>query len=97
MRAFAPSSNAGERRSVAMISGLPLRLWPWEHQIVYHLPRLRRDGCTALSLTPLEFIDYLAALIRPPRLHRHRCYAVLAPNSPLGAATACARDDMSSP
>jgi hypothetical protein len=25
-----------------------------------------------LSLTPLQLIDHLAALIPPPRLHRHR-------------------------
>ena len=63
------------------------------HQIVYHLPRPRRDGCTALSLTPLELIDHLAALIPPPRLHRHRYHGVLAPSSPLrAAATAYGRE-----
>ena len=36
--------------------------------------------------TPLEFMDRLAALIPPPRRHRHRCYGVLAPNSPLRPA-----------
>jgi hypothetical protein len=50
-------------------------------------------GRTALSLTPLEFIDHLAALIPPPRLHRHRYHGVLAPNAPLRlAATAYGRD-----
>ena len=34
-------------------------------------------------LTPLELIDRLAALVPPPRVHRHRYYGVLAPNSPL--------------
>ena len=63
------------------------------HQIVYHLPRPRRDGCTALSFTPLELIDHLAALTPPPRLHRHRYHGVLAPSSPLrAAATAYGRE-----
>ncbi len=36
-------------------------------------------------LTPLELIERLAALIPPPRRHRHRYYGVLAPNAPLRA------------
>ena len=64
-----------------------------EHQIIYQLPKPRRDGRTVLMLTPLELIDHLAALIPPPRLHRHRYHGVLAPNSPLrAAATAYARE-----
>ena len=39
-----------------------------------------------LTLTPLELIDRIAALIPPPRTHRHRYYGALAPNSPLRAA-----------
>jgi hypothetical protein len=39
-----------------------------------------------LTLTPLELIDHLAALIPPPRRHCHRYHSVLAPNSPLRAA-----------
>ena len=35
----------------------------------------------------MEFIDHLAALIPPPRLHRHRYHGVLAPNAPLRLAT----------
>jgi hypothetical protein len=50
------------------------------------LPKPQRDGTTALTLTPLELIDHLAALIPPPRRHRHRYHGVLAPNSPLRAA-----------
>ncbi|HCS90336.1 MAG: hypothetical protein N838_00265 [Thiohalocapsa sp. PB-PSB1] len=42
-----------------------------------------------MRLTPLKLIDRIAALIPPPRVHRHRCYShrggVLAPNSPLRA------------
>ena len=34
-----------------------------------------------ITLTPLELIDRIAALLRPPRTHRHRYFGVLAPNS----------------
>ncbi|AUB85154.1 transposase [Candidatus Thiodictyon syntrophicum] len=70
-----------------------------EDRIVYRLPEPQRDGRTALSLSPLELIDHLAALIPPPRLHRHRYHGVLAPNAPLRlAATAYGRDaDPTSP
>jgi len=51
--------------------------------VVYRLPKPQRDGTTALTLTPLELIDHLAALIPPPRRHRHR--SALAPNAPLRA------------
>ncbi len=43
------------------------------------------DGTTELSLSPLELIDQIAALVPPPRVHRHRYHGVLAPNSPLHA------------
>jgi len=39
-----------------------------------------------LRLTPLELIDRIAALVPPPRTHRHRYFGVLAPNSPFRAA-----------
>ena len=39
-----------------------------------------------LTLTPLELIDRIAALVPPPRTHRHRYFGVLAPNSPLRCA-----------
>ena len=39
-----------------------------------------------LTLKPLELIERIAALVPPPRTHRHRYYGVLAPNSPLRAA-----------
>ena len=35
-----------------------------------------------LHLTPLELIARIAALVPPPRTHRHRYFGVLAPNSP---------------
>jgi hypothetical protein len=57
-----------------------------EQRLLYQLPKPRPDGCTVLSLTPLELIQRLAALIPPPRAHRHRYHGVLAPNAPLRAA-----------
>ena len=39
-----------------------------------------------LHLTPMELIDRIAALMPPPRTHRHRYFGVLAPNSLLRAA-----------
>jgi len=39
-----------------------------------------------ITLTPLELIDRIAALMPPPRTHRHRYFGVLAPNSPLRCA-----------
>jgi Putative transposase len=51
-----------------------------------------------ITLTPLELIDRIAALIPPPRTHRHRYYGALAPNSPLRAAlTAMAMPAQKSP
>jgi len=62
-----------------------------EH-VVYRLPKPQRDG-TTVTFTPLELIDHVAALIPPPRRHRHRYHGVLAPNSPLrAAATAYGRE-----
>jgi hypothetical protein len=55
-------------------------------------PKPQPDGRTELRLTPLELIERLAALIPPPRIHRHRYHGVLAPNAPLRAqVTALAR------
>ena len=39
-----------------------------------------------LHLTPLELIARIAALVPPPRTHRHPYFGVLAPNSPLRTA-----------
>jgi hypothetical protein len=55
--------------------------------LVYHCPKPQTGGKRAdLVLTPLELIDRIAALVPPPRTHRHRYFGVLAPNSPLRAA-----------
>jgi hypothetical protein len=53
--------------------------------VLYRLPRPTPDGRTVLRLSPLEFLDRLAALVPPPRVHRHRYHGVLAPSSPLRA------------
>ena len=56
-----------------------------EH-LVYHSPKPRPGAPGDLVLTPLELIDKIAALVPPPRAHRHRYYGVLAPNASLRAA-----------
>jgi hypothetical protein len=56
-----------------------------EDQLVYRFAMPLPDGRTELRLTPRELIERLAALIPPPRLHRHRYHRVLAPNAPLRA------------
>jgi hypothetical protein len=47
-----------------------------------HWPRCGAGAIAAAAgvLTPLELIERLAALIPPPRRHRHRDYGVLAPS-----------------
>lgn len=56
-----------------------------EH-LVYESPKPGPGGRVSQILTPQELMDRLAALIPPPRRHRHRYYGVLAPNSPLRPA-----------
>ena len=56
-----------------------------EH-LVYESIKPGPGGSVSLLLTPLELIERLAALIPPPRRHRHRYYGVLAPNASLRAA-----------
>ncbi|MCQ1550681.1 MAG: transposase, partial [Candidatus Accumulibacter phosphatis] len=55
-----------------------------EH-LIYESVKPGPGGRISLMLTPLERIERLAALIPPPRRHRHRYYGVLAPNAPLRA------------
>jgi len=64
-----------------------------EH-LVYESAKPGPGGSVSLILTPMELLDRLAALIPPPRRHRHRYVGVLAPNAPLRAAvTALARPE----
>ena len=44
-----------------------------EH-LIYHNPKPRSDSPRDLVLAPLELIDKIAALVPPPRAHRHRYY-----------------------
>ena len=68
-----------------------------EH-LVYESLKPGPGGSISLMLTPLELIGRLAALIPPPRRHRHRYYGVLAPNARLrGQVTALAGVPDSSP
>lgn len=55
-------------------------------RLVYESVKPGAGGSVSLMLTPLELIERLAALIPPPRRHRHRYYGVLAPNAPLRSA-----------
>ena len=57
-----------------------------QEQLVYHLRKPTADGRTELILTPLELLDHLAQLVTPPRVHKHRCCGVLAPNAKLRRA-----------
>ena len=49
-------------------------------------PLYRCTKADELHLTPLELIKRIAALVPPPRTHRHRYFGALAPNSLLRAA-----------
>ncbi|MGH8550097.1 MAG: transposase, partial [Methylococcales bacterium] len=43
-----------------------------DQRLIHRLPKPRPDGQTVLQITPLEFLDHLAALVPPSRKHRHR-------------------------
>jgi hypothetical protein len=52
------------------------------------VPKLKtpwRDGTTHLVMSPLEFMQRLAALVPRPRLHLIRFHGVMAPNAKLRA------------
>lgn len=52
-------------------------------EVVLQLKTPYRDGTTHLVMTPLEFLQRLAALVPRPRLHLIRFHGVLAPNAAL--------------
>jgi len=54
-------------------------------QVVPKLKTPWRDGNTHLVMSPLEFMQRLAALVPRPRLHLIRFHGVLAPNAKLRA------------
>ena len=86
------SDRAGLERLLRYCARGPLALERLERdpdepeRLFYHLPKPTADGRVALTLTPLELLSRLAALIPPPRVHRHRYAGVLAPHSPWRAA-----------
>ena len=55
-------------------------------RLVYDHPQSSPGSGGTLIVTPLALRDRLAALVPPPRVHRHRYYGVLAPNAPLRRA-----------
>ena len=71
----APSAP-GSRRRLRYCARPPFALERREQlgddELIYRFDRPQPDGRTQLRLTPLELIDRLAALIPPPRIHRHR-------------------------
>lgn len=54
-------------------------------QVVLRLKTPWRDGTTHVVMSPLEFMQRLAALVPRPRLHLIRFHGVLAPNARLRA------------
>jgi hypothetical protein len=54
-------------------------------QVLLKLKTAWRDGATHLVMSPLEFMQRLAALVPRPRLHLFRFHGVLAPNARLRA------------
>ncbi len=52
-------------------------------EVVLQLKTPYRDGTTHLVMSPLEFLQRLAALVPRPRLHLIRFHGVLAPNAAL--------------
>ena len=52
-----------------------------EGNVVLKLKTPWRNGTTHLVLTPMEFMQRLAALVPRPRLHLIRFHGVLAPNA----------------
>jgi len=86
----AANDRAGLERRLRCCARLPFALGRLElidaQRVVYRLPKSKREGTTALTLTPLEPIRRLAALIPPLRRHRYRYHGVLARYSPLHAS-----------
>ena len=52
-------------------------------QVVLQLKSAFKDGTTHIVMSPLEFMQRLAALVPRPRLHLIRFHGVLAPNAKL--------------
>ncbi|CAN0491071.1 unnamed protein product, partial [Phaeothamnion confervicola] len=54
--------------------------------VVLQLKSAWRDGTMHIKMSPLEFMQRLAALVPRPRLHLIHFHGVLAPNAGLRAA-----------
>jgi len=104
---IAAQDRAGLERLLRYCARPPFameRLRKAGHELVYRCAKQRSEPGSQthnqrgakvdeIILTPLELMDRIAALVPPPRTHRHRYFGVLAPNSPLRpAVTALARD-----
>ena len=57
-----------------------------DQPVRYSLTKPLPTGQTELTLTPLELLDRLAALMPPPRRHRHHYAGVFATHATLRAA-----------
>jgi hypothetical protein len=53
------------------------------NQVVLQLKSPYKDGSTHVVMSPMEFMERLAALVPRPRLHLIRFHGVLAPNAKL--------------
>lgn len=62
-------------------------------EVVLQLKTPYRDGTTHLVMSPLEFLQRLAALVPRPRLHLIRFHGVLAPNAALRSQIVPAESD----
>jgi Putative transposase len=54
--------------------------------LVYRFPRPWSDGTTGITLSPVEFLEKLAALVPLPRAHLVRYGSCLTPHSKLREA-----------
>jgi len=87
---IAAADRAGRERLLRYCARPPfaldrLRELDPEH-LLYASTKPGPGGTGPQILTPLQLLDRLAALVPPPRVHRHRYFGVLAPNAPLRAA-----------
>jgi len=84
-RRFQPARRSAlrSRRPAGAGATAPLHHLPGAGQVVLKLKTPWRDGTTHLVMSPLEFMQRLAALVPRPRLHLIRFHGVLAPNAKL--------------
>ena len=80
------ADRAGRERLLRYCTRPPFALEHWHQHdaahLLYDIAKPRLDGPRASVLTPRALIDNIAALVPPPRSHRHRYYGVLAPHAP---------------